>query len=153
MVLKTLKSPLDSKEIKPINPKGNKPWIFTGRTDAETLILWPPDAKCWTIGKTLMLGKVEGRKGRGWQKMSLLDGIIDSMDMSLNKLWEMVKDREALHAAVHEVTKSWKWLNNWTTTKNERNKQGLQRGSLWNLIKLERIKGNWYSFPSIPDYL
>ena len=88
MVLeKTLENPLDCKEIKPVNPKGNQSWIFIGMTDAETPILWPPDAKCWPTGKTLMLGKVEGRKRRGWQKISLLDGIIDSMDISLNKLW------------------------------------------------------------------
>ena len=63
---KTLESPLDCKQIKPINPKGNQPWIFIGRTDTEALILWPPDEKNWLIGKDLMLGKIEGRKNRGW---------------------------------------------------------------------------------------
>ena len=85
---KTLESPLDCKEIKPVHPKGNQSWIFIGRTDAkaETPILWPPDAKNWLIGKTLMLGKIEGRRRRGQQKMRWLDGITDLMDMSLCKL-------------------------------------------------------------------
>ena len=88
--------------------------IFIERTDVETPILWPPDAKNWLIGKTLMLGKIEGGRRRGWQRMRWLDGLIDSPNMSLNKLQEMVKDREGWHAAVHGVTKSdmTEWLNN-----------------------------------------
>ena len=111
-----LGSLLDCKDIKPVHPKWNQSWIFFGRTDAETetLILWPPDAKNRLIGKTLMLGKIKCRMRRGWQRALCLDDIIDSMDMSLSKLQEMVKDREAWSAAVHGVTKSGTWLSGWT---------------------------------------
>ena len=115
-----LKSPLD-KEIKPVNPKGNQPWIFTGRTDAEakTPILWPPDVKSHSLEKILMLEKIEGKRRSRWQRIRWLDNIIDSVDMNLSKLRKILKDSKAWCAAVHEVAKSQTRLINWTTTATE----------------------------------
>ena len=113
---KTLESPLDCKEIQPVHPKGNQSWIFIARTDdeAETPIFGPPDARNWLIGKDPNSGKAWRREEKGWQRTKWLDDITDSMDMSFNKLWMLVMDREAWCALIHQVTRSQTWLSNWT---------------------------------------
>ena len=114
---KILESPLDSKEIESVNPKGNQPWIFTGKTnaEAEAPIIWQPDEKYWLIGwgdQTLILGKIEGKK-RMWQEMICLDSMTDSMNMNLSEFWEIIKDRENWCTEVHWVAEPDMnyWLN------------------------------------------
>ena len=158
----TLESPLDSKELKPINSKGNQPQKFIGRTDAEaeTPILWPPDVKSWPLEKTLRLGKTEGKRRRGRRRMRWSEGITDLIDMSLRKLWELVMDTDDWCAAFHEVTKSWT-MTEWLDWKRNTDRRYYMDKPLKYHTKWKRtdIKGNvllesiiyWeYKFKNLP---
>ena len=176
MVLeKTLESPLNRKEIKSVNPKGNQPWVFIERTDAEAevTILRPPDVKIDSLEKTLMLGKTEGRRRRGWQRMRWLDGIIHLTDRNVSKLWDIVKAREAWPAAVHGVEKSWTQLSDWKTTgwrnimteeKSWFMKRSIRSWCFWRIkwdLRMERDEALWektwtrskMDVMGIPDHL
>ena len=150
----TLETPLDCKEIQPVTP--NIPWIFTGRTDveAETPILWPTDVntlveknRVFSLEKTLMLGKIEGRRRRGWQRMRWLDGITNSVEMSLSRLQELVMDREAWCAAVHGLQRVGQ---DWATELNGTDSQSYGFSSIhvqmWDLGHKEgcSLKNGWF---------
>ena len=114
---KTLESPLHCKVIKPVNPKGNQPWVFIGRSWSSN---WPPGVKTWYIGKDPNAGKDWRQKDKGWQRMRWLDSITDSMDINFIKFPEITEDRGAWHVAVHGVTKSQTWLHHSTTKKEKK---------------------------------
>ena len=139
---KTPESPLASKEIKPVNLKGNQPWILIERTDgkAEAPVFCSPDENSQLIGKDLMLGKTEGRRRRRHQRMRWLDSITDATDINLGELQEMVRNREAYHAIVHGVAKGRAQLGDWTIT------LPLLKCKVWSMKRCTTLQKNYLNF-------